>query len=98
MPDTMPPRLSDLVIAATDAPTSRRAFIRHASALSLAIPGVGAALAGCTESGPDSLRKPGDTAASRVPAGAQAGQGPPPRNSDSPLGSAVVRAEHHVVS
>ena len=98
MTDVSPPRLSDLVLAANDAPTNRRSFLRQASALSLAIPGVGAALIGCTESGPDSLRKPGDTAASQATGGAQAGQGPPLRNSDSPLDSAVVKAEHHVTS
>ncbi|MDQ6633423.1 MAG: multicopper oxidase domain-containing protein [Gemmatimonadota bacterium] len=98
MPDTIPPRLSDLVAAASDVTTNRRAFIRRASALSLAIPGVGAALVGCTESGPESLRKQQDTAAARSSAGAQSGQGAPIRNSDSPLDSAVVKAEHHVAS
>jgi len=47
------PRLSDILEAETilEGPSSRRAFLARASALSLAIPGVGAALAACS---PDS--------------------------------------------
>ena len=47
------PCLSDILEAETilEAPSSRRAFLARASALSLAIPGVGAALVACS---PDS--------------------------------------------
>jgi nitrite reductase (NO-forming) len=81
-------------------PTSRRAFVARASALSLAIPGVGAALAACSPGGGTS----GDTARGAV--GANAGtsatargtQGAPAQNSNSRLDTAVVRGEHHAGS
>jgi nitrite reductase (NO-forming) len=81
-----------------DAPSDRRAFLARASALSLAIPGVGAALASCTSpegtgagAAGDSARRAGAPAAGAAPGGAQL-----PHNSDSRLDSAVLRGEHHV--
>jgi nitrite reductase (NO-forming) len=68
----------------TQDPTSRRAFLARASALSLAIPGVGAALSGCTQGAPprtDSART------GTLPQAASA----QPHNSDSRLDSAVLR-------
>jgi nitrite reductase (NO-forming) len=57
MPDQPTPRLSDLVEA-----SDRRAFLARASALSLAIPGVGAALAACSPSGGGAGRDSGQGA------------------------------------
>ena len=71
--------------------TGRRAFLARASALSLAIPGIGAALAACAPTGGgqgDSTRAGGKQAA---PAAAAPRQ---PHNSDSRLDSAVLRPEH----
>jgi nitrite reductase (NO-forming) len=72
--------------------SSRRAFLARASALSIAIPGVGAALAACspTAGGPqrDSTRAAGSQAAA-PPGGARQ-----PHNSDSRLDSALVRGDH----
>ncbi len=67
---------------------SRRSFLARASALSLAIPGMGAALAACSLGAPparsDSAR------AGAPPAGTTTGA-PQPHNSDSRLDSAVLR-------
>jgi len=83
------PLLSDL--DRLDEPT-RRAFLTRASALTLAIPGVGAALAACsqgaapsrTDSGRSAGRPAGATSATRQP-----------HNSDSRLDSAVLRDRQH---
>lgn len=51
MPELHPPRLSDVfegTESVLETPSSRRVFLARASALSLAIPGVGAALAACS--------------------------------------------------
>ena len=84
------PSLSDLLDRSesdTDVTTSRRSFLARASALSLMIPGVGGALAACTQGGPpariDTARK-GTSAAN---AASRAGQ---PHNADSRLDSAVA--------
>ncbi|MEO5816800.1 MAG: multicopper oxidase domain-containing protein [Gemmatimonadaceae bacterium] len=73
-----------------NAPSTRRSFIARASALSLAIPGMGAALVSCTieTPGTDSLRA-GSTAA--LPPSAQ-------QNSDSRLDSAVLKDVKHGVT
>ncbi len=95
--DTNPPRLSVLLDAeALRAPTDRRAFITQASALSLAIPGIGAALVGCSPSGSAGSRdsaggRRGETSGT-ASAGAQPGQ---VHNSDSRLDSPLLRGEHH---
>ena len=93
-PDTV--RLSALegVIAV---PANRREFLARASALSLAIPGIGAALIACSpSSGRDDTARQARAAA----APGTASQGGPPRihNSDSRLDSAVLRGEHHVAT
>ena len=76
--------------------TSRRVFLTRASALSLAIPGLGAALAACSD-GANGGRVDSARATSEGPA---AGAAPEPpqgiHNSDSRLDSAVVKGEHHV--
>ena len=81
----------------TSVPTSRREFLARASALSLVIPGAGAALMACS---PESLRTDSTRAAG---SGAHAGgapQGgvPSTHNSDSRLDSAVLRRDHHVAT
>jgi nitrite reductase (NO-forming) len=75
-----------------DATSSRRSFLAQASALSLAIPGVGAALAACTQSGPP--QRSDSTRAVTPPQGTAAG-GRRPHNSDSRLDSAVLRNQQH---
>jgi nitrite reductase (NO-forming) len=76
--------------------TSRRVFLTRASALSLAIPGLGAALAACSD-GASGGRVDSARPTSVAPA-AGAAPGPPQgiHNSDSRLDSAVVKEEHHV--
>jgi nitrite reductase (NO-forming) len=80
------------VAAAVGGPQSRRTFLARTTALSLAIPGVGAALAACSPAKAPS----GDT--SRAPQGKDTGSGRPPgaSNSDSRLDSAVLQPGHHV--
>jgi nitrite reductase (NO-forming) len=72
--------------------TNRRAFLARASALSLAIPGVGAALAACSPAGGT---RQGDSARGATTQGARAAGARQPHNSDSRLDSAVLRPEHH---
>jgi nitrite reductase (NO-forming) len=73
---------------------SRRMFLARTSALSLAIPGVGVALAACSsgDGRRDTTRTGAQTpAATAGPASA----GQQPHNSDSRLDSAVLKGEHH---
>ena len=73
--------------------TDRRSFLTRASALSLVIPGVGAALAACSPGQArrrQCARRGGQTPAP-PPAAPQARQ---PHNSDSRLDSAVLKGEH----
>jgi len=72
--------------------SSRRVFLARASALSLAIPGVGAALAACSPGAGTGRR---DSARASGSPGAPGGPQQQPHNSDSRLDSAVLRAEHH---
>jgi nitrite reductase (NO-forming) len=81
-----PPLLSQLLADATD----RRAFVSRASALSLVIPGVGAALASCSRSDDAHDAREGAERGGAPPAGQQR-----PHNSDSRLDSAVLKGEHH---
>jgi nitrite reductase (NO-forming) len=76
--------------AGSPTPSNRRTFLARASALSLAIPGIGLALEACAKSEP---RRP-DTGgvASQAPA---APAGSQPHNSDSRLDSAVLRNGQH---
>lgn len=74
------------------APSTRRAFLARASTLSLALPAVGAALAGCT---PGSTQRM-DTANANGTKGNASGQGGPrAHNSDSRLDSAVLKGRPH---
>ena len=90
MSDPNVPRLSDLV-----APTDRRAFLARASALSLAIPGLGVSLAAC---GPGGLGR-GDSAQGGRGGTASAGVGGADslrlHNSNSKLDSAVLERAPH---
>lgn len=100
-----PPRLSDLVaesdIAAAASgdslgvPSSRREFLTRASVLTLAIPGMGAALASCTA---EPRGKSVDSTAAR-PSGARGAQDSLRlRNPDSKLDTALHRGGPHPVS
>jgi nitrite reductase (NO-forming) len=95
MADEQPPLLSDLV-SRLDSPSDRRTFLTRASALSLVIPGVGAALAACSPSS-----APNDSAAVRAGTVPDTGQKPiahGPHNSDSRLDSALLKGEHRAPS
>jgi nitrite reductase (NO-forming) len=78
-----------------NSPQDRRTFLSRASALSLAIPGVGAALAACSP--PSDSRSDttlgASTRTNASPAATQAGT--QPHNSDSRLDSAVLKGGHH---
>ena len=91
--------LSDLD-GAIAVPRSRRDFLARASALTLAIPGIGAALTACSPSGGanDSTAAGRTDAASSSSAAPATTQGGAPRthNSDSRLDSAVLTREHRV--
>jgi nitrite reductase (NO-forming) len=83
----------------TMTPSDRRAFLARASALTLAIPGIGAALAGCSPS--ESPTR--DSAGSRASAGTQPqattqGGGSSVHNSDSRLDSTVLKEAPHTGS
>jgi nitrite reductase (NO-forming) len=77
-------------------PESRRVFLTRTSMLTLAIPGVGAALAACSPTGGPSH----DSAERRVgsPADTGAQGGGQPHNSDSRLDSAVLKREHRAAT
>lgn len=89
------PQLSDLVRT----PTNRRIFLARASALGVALPGFGAALAACSKTGPSS-----EGAADHAPVtgaatgtSAQTAQQPQPRlpaNPDSRLDTALNHGTH----
>ena len=81
-------RLSELGESSA-APSTRRDFLSQASALTLAIPALGAALTACSS---PAARK--DSTA--VAAGEQKGEREREHNSDSRLDSAVLKDEHHV--
>lgn len=84
-------RLSDIDGSLAE-PSSRRRFLARASALTLAIPGLGVALTGCSSEAGKS-----DSATQAPAATAQRGTSPPGlHNSDSRLDSAVLTNEHHV--
>ena len=95
-------RLSELTDQLRDAPEidqslsdatkfeTRRTFIARSSVLTLAIPGVGAALTACSPSG---SRGPDTAGEGRQATGGRGGT--QPHNSDSRLDSAVLKGEHH---
>ena len=74
--------------------TDRRAFLARASLLSLAIPGVGAALAACAPAGDAEKAGMGRDSARAVGAGNTGASKAALDNSDSRLDSAVLRGEH----
>ncbi len=85
-PDT-PQRLSDLI-----EPTTRRRFLANASVLSLAIPGVGAAIAACS---PGAEKSTDSTTASQAPAtAAQGAASPILHNPDSRLDTSLMKGGH----
>jgi nitrite reductase (NO-forming) len=94
---SMPPRLSELVEHFADPNAgitrSRRSFLARASAMSLAIPGIGAALAACSPAG-DGVA---DSGQARAGGTTQAGGQQPSRpiNSNSRLDSATLRNVQH---
>jgi nitrite reductase (NO-forming) len=80
MSDPVAPLLSDLI----EQQQSRRAFLKGASALSLAIPAAGAALTACSPS-----KGAGDSTKGAARPASQE-----PHNSDSRLDSAVLKGDH----
>lgn len=86
MPD--PETLITNLPSLADLPETRRSFLTRGSLLTLAIPGVGAALASCSSP----QQQTGDTTG-RAP---RAGAANTHQNSDSRLDTAVLKSEHHV--
>jgi nitrite reductase (NO-forming) len=93
MTDSEAPRLSEILAR----PATRRDFITRASALSLAIPGVGAALTACSPNGGHADTATTAARSAAAPA-AQGGQAPLTHNSDSRLDSAVLKGQPHTGS
>lgn len=96
MPDQSPPRLSEIVPAESTrlgAPSDRRAFLTNASALTLAIPGLGAALAGCSPAGTERPIDSVQTRAAGSPDSTAAALAQ--HNSDSRLDSSVLKGARH---
>jgi nitrite reductase (NO-forming) len=96
-----PPHLSELAEQLVVGPLqkhaeSRRRFLARTPLLSLAIPGVGAALSACAPandaSSDSTRRRTGSATDSGQPGGAR------PQNSDSRLDSAVLKGEHHTAT
>jgi nitrite reductase (NO-forming) len=94
MPASLPPRSDDISDSFPE-PTSRRRFLAQASALSLAIPGVGAALTACSVA---DRANPPDTSSAKVENTAGAGNAQDSlrhRNSDSRLDSSLLKGAPH---
>ncbi|HEX6574261.1 MAG TPA: multicopper oxidase domain-containing protein [Gemmatimonadaceae bacterium] len=94
MPEREPQKLSELADGGANIlqPSTRRKFLANASTLSLAIPGVGVALAACSagdDSPPD-----GGTATVQSPQGGEAATGGS-FNSNSKLDSALLKGREH---
>jgi len=92
MSHLQPPRLSAILEGAEtglEVPSSRREFIARASALSLAIPGVGAALAACSPDAAPQKRTEQNTASGAAQDSLRHA------NSDSKLDSAVLKNGRH---
>lgn len=98
MPDSALPRLSDVLDTQPTersllAPTTRRGFLAQASTLSLAIPGVGAALAACSpdpSGGSGTSRKSGEGSAAQA-----AEDSLRHRNADSKLDTSLHKGAGH---
>ena len=96
MADDTPPRLSDLIGEGSPVSTDRRSFLARASALSLAIPGLGAAaLSACrpADSGRDTTHT--SSRPSSAPATVSSTDSLHHRNSDSRLDSAMLKGAPH---
>jgi nitrite reductase (NO-forming) len=78
--------------------TDRRAFLARASALSLAIPGLGAALTACSPKGANVRDTTAGAATGTAAAGASRGDALHHQNSDSKLDSSVLRQTPHTGS
>jgi FtsP/CotA-like multicopper oxidase with cupredoxin domain len=93
MQEAEPPKLSDLIEndAPVLGPSTRRKFLANASTLSLAIPGVGAALAACS---PGDRSKP-DTTVADGSNPQQSSDDGRHRNSDSKLDSSLLKRGRH---
>ena len=89
MHETEPKLLFDL-LQDVAAPQTRRSFLARGSLLTLAIPGVGAALTSCS-----APSKSGTDTTHPAAPGQGGAIGPQPHNSDSRLDSAVLKGEHH---
>jgi nitrite reductase (NO-forming) len=96
MPHPEPPRLSELLddlSAPVGATSTRRSFLARASALSLAIPGVGTALAACS---PGGNAVSDSTAGAKTPAsGTEDDDDLRHHNSDSKLDSSLLKGGRH---
>ncbi|HZI99751.1 MAG TPA: multicopper oxidase domain-containing protein [Gemmatimonadaceae bacterium] len=88
-----PPRLSDLIENEESIlkPSSRRKFIANASALSLAIPGIGAALTACSPA-PAPTQKSDSTGGREHDSQSDDGRH---RNSDSKLDTSLLKGGRH---
>lgn len=95
MTNDKPARLSDLIAddESLFSRATRRQFIAKASALSLAIPGAGAALAACAPSDSGPARSGGDSATAQ--SGGTHGAPDVTHNSDSRLDSSVLGKHAH---
>jgi nitrite reductase (NO-forming) len=95
MSDDTTPRLSDLTGESSPVSTDRRAFLARASALSLSIPGIGAALTACSPpgTGGDSTRVA--TRPAGAPSTITGADSLHHQNSDSRLDSAVLKGAPH---
>ena len=79
-------------------PSSRRSFLRRASALSLAIPGMGAALTSCTSDRDEKNREEQRDATTGADTSGRGGPDHRGRNPDSKLDTALHRPEGHPIT
>ena len=87
--------MNDPIIAQLSGLQDRRGFLARASALTLAIPGVGAALTACSPSMPNSTDTTQAAAPKTGTTGTAAQGANQPHNSDSRLDSAVLKGGQH---
>ncbi len=98
MSESHPPRLSEVFEgsrAALEVSSSRREFLARASALSLAIPGVGAALTACSADAPPGGSNANRTSAERGSSAEGTEDSLSHHNSDSRLDSALLKDGRH---
>jgi nitrite reductase (NO-forming) len=89
---------SDVAASLLTTSTDRRAFLARASALSLVIPGIGAALASCSPRGANVRDTARGAAVDTSAHSAVGGATPHRQNSDSKLDSSVLRQSPHATS